>query len=338
MSQKEILLFSLLGLIAILLIVAIFLLVKRKNNSSDNSFKLLQNELFHLRKNFDEKLYYTNKIINDNLNKNINITSKISSEANKTIEEITKKISSIEQTNKQIEKIWEWLKWLENILQNPKQRWILWEYFLENILKNILPPENYKLQYKFKSWEVVDWVIFIDKKIIPIDSKFSLENYNNFLDAKRENKDFFAKRLRADLKNRIDETSKYIKEDEQTLDFAFMFIPSEALYYDLLVNKIWVNNDINLIEYAFKQKKVIIISPTTFYAYLQTVLQWLKNFKIEKEIWEIKNHIFKLQKHLNSYELFFEKLWNSLTTSINHYNKAKQEFQKIDKDILKIKN
>ncbi len=337
MSDKEIILFSILWFIAIMLIIAIFLLVKKNNNYDNSSIKLLQNELFHLTKTFDEKLFSINKIIVESLDKNLQTNIKFSNNSNKIIQEITEKISSLEQTNNQIKDITKQLQWLENILKNTKNRWILWEYFLENILKNILPPNSYKLQHKFDSWEIVDAVIFAwDKKII-IDSKFSLENYNKFVDAKNEiDKKYYSDLFIKDLKQRIEETSKYIKPEENTLDFALMFIPSEWIYYDLLSNKIWQSQ--NLIEYAFRQKKVIIIWPNSFYAYLQTILQGLNSLKIEKQAQEIKKYIINLERHLKNYEEYFDKLWKNLSITNNHYLKAKEEFQKIEKDIWKIKS
>jgi len=340
MSDKELLLFGILGLIAFLLFVLIFLVIRNfYKNNDNNSNKLIQNQLFNLSKNFDDKLFMTNKMINENLTKNFKTNSQISENSNKTIEEITKKLANLEETNKQIKDIWGQLEGLESILKNPKNRWILWEYFLESVLKNILPPENYKLQYKFKSWEIVDAVIFIDNKIVPIDSKFSLDNYNKILQAKsKQEKEIYETEFRKDLKKRIDETSKYIKPNESTMEFAFMFIPSEGIYYDLLVNRVgtlWVNTT-DLVEYAFKEKKVIIVSPTSFYAYLQTVMQGLRALKIEESAKEIKKQIWNLARHLNSYEEYFTKLWNTLNTCVNHYEKAEWEFRKIDKDVYKI--
>ena len=339
MSDKEILLFGLLGIIAIMLFILIFLMLKNKKEDNSGSSKLIQDQIFNLSKIFDDKLTYSNKLINDNLSKSFETSSKISQNSNKVIEDITKKLTSLEETNKQIKDIWGQLEWLESILKNPKNRGILWEYFLESVLKNILPPDNYKLQYKFKSGEIVDAVIFIDKKIVPIDSKFSLDNYNKILnsDTEVERKAYEAE-FRKDLKKRIDETSKYIKPDENTMEFAFMFIPSEGIYYDLLVNKVWTLdvNTIDLVEYAFKEKKVIIVSPTSFYAYLQTVMQGLRALQIEESAKEIKKQIWNLSRHLNSYEEYFQKLWNTLNTTINHYNSADKEFKKIDKDIYKI--
>jgi DNA recombination protein RmuC len=131
----------------------------------------------------------------------------------------------------------------------------------------------------------------VKDKIIPIDSKFSLENYNKILEEKDELKrEIYLKDFRTDLKKRIDETSKYIRPEEGTMEFAFMFIPSEGIYYDLLVNKVGTlkANSVDLIEYAFKEKKVIIVSPTSFYAYLQTVLQGLRALQIEENALEIR--------------------------------------------------
>ena len=328
MSDKEIFLFIILGIIAFMLFFLIFLILKNSNKNDTNSSKLIADQIFNLSRSFDEKLW-----------KNFEVNSNISKNSNKIIENITKKLTSLEETNKQIKDIWWQLEWLESILKNPKQRWILWEYFLESVLKNILPPDNYKLQYKFKSGEIVDAVIFIDEKIVPIDSKFSLENYNKILDSKTDlERQKFESEFRKDLKRRIDETSKYIKPEEKTMEFAFMFIPSEAIYYDLLINKIWTLkvNTIDLIEYAFKEKKVIIVSPTSFYAYLQTVMQWLRALQIENQAEEIKKQIWNLGRHLNAYEQYFDKLWNSLKVTNNHYDNATKEFKKIDKDIFKI--
>jgi len=314
-----------------LLITVIFFLLNKKWGNSDNgSLKLLQDQILHLSKTLDQKLWESNKSTMSNFKT-----------TNKMTEDITKKLVSLEETNKQIKDIWWQLEGLESILKNPKQRWILGEYFLESVLKNILPPENYKLQYGFKNGEVVDGAIFIKEKIIPIDSKFSLENYNKILDATtKEQKEIYEKEFRNDLKKRIDETSKYIRPAENTMEFAFMFIPSEWIYYDLLVNKVGAIkvNTTDLVEYAFKEKKVIIVSPTSFYAYLQTVMQWLRALKIEEAAKDIQKQVEKLWRHLNSYEEYIQKLWGSLGTTVSHYNNAYKEFGKIDKDIVKITN
>jgi DNA recombination protein RmuC len=254
------------------------------------------------------------------------------------IKEVTSKLTKLDETNKQVVSFAEQMKSLENILTNPKQRGILGEYFLETLLANVLPPNQYKMQYGFKNGEIVDAAIFFKDKIIPIDAKFSLENYNRLMQendaAKREKME---KEFKGDIKNRIDETSKYIRPEENTTDFAFMFIPAEGIYYNLLIYKtgtVEINTH-DLIEYAFK-KHVIIVSPTSFYAYLETVLQGLKALEMEASVKEVIKKVGELSKHLNAYQSYMQKLGNHLGTTVSMYNNATQEFRKIDKDVVKI--
>ena len=322
-------------LVSILIIIIFYLTIKKDNKNDNIALKMIQEQIINLNKTIDYKLWESNK----NAHKNFETSTKINTDATKKIEEITKKLTQLDETNKQIKDIWGQLEGLESILKSSKQRWILWEYFLENILKNILPPDNYSLQYSFKNWEVVDWVIFVKDKIIPIDSKFSLENYNKIIEEQDlSSKENLVKNFRNDLKKRIDETSKYIRSDEWTMEFAFMFIPSEGIYYDLLVNKVGTLkvNTVDLIEYAFKEKRVIIVSPTSFYAYLQTVLQWLRALQIEESARDIQKQVEKLGKHLFGYEEYLIKLWKSLWVSVNHYNEAYKKFNLVEKDVVKI--
>lgn len=257
----------------------------------------------------------------------------------KIISEVTEKLTKLDETNKQVINFSAQLQNLQDILKNPKQRGILGEYFLEETLKNVLPPNSYQMQYGFKDGTIVDAVVFVKEKIIPVDSKFSLENYEKILNCDNsEAREKLEKQFKLDLKTRIDETSKYIKPAENTMDFAFMFIPSEAIYYDLLINKVGAVqiNTRDLIEYAFKERHVIIVSPTSFLAYLQTVLQGLRAMVIEENAKEILVNVQKLSKHILSYEDFLKRLGASMSTSVNHYNSAYKEFAKIDKDVVKI--
>ncbi|OGF79490.1 hypothetical protein A3A15_02045, partial [Candidatus Giovannonibacteria bacterium RIFCSPLOWO2_01_FULL_43_60] len=249
----------------------------------------------------------------------------------------TEKLTRLDETNKQVVNFAEQLRKLQDILQNPKQRGILGEYYLETVLKNVLPPGSFQMQYAFRDGDIVDAVVFVDKRIIPIDSKFSLENYNRILETHNlEEKKKYEKALVSDLKIRIDETSKYVRPQEGTMDFAFMFIPSEAIYYDLLINKVGaVIEDKNLISYA-GQKKVIVVSPTSFLAYLQTVLQGLRNQKISEQAQDIIKHVGSLGRHLLTYQDNFQKVGKSLSATVSAYDKSYQEFSKIDKDIIKI--
>ncbi|HNZ86489.1 MAG TPA: DNA recombination protein RmuC [bacterium] len=316
-------------ILLVVLIIMIFLLMKKKDvKNDDQSFLMIQNQINEMSKTLDSKLNDSNQMIHSKMTESLNI-----------VKNVTESLTKLDETNKQVMGFAEQLQSLENILKNPKQRGILGEYYLETVLKNVLPPDAYQMQYKFNNGEIVDAVVFTKEGIIPVDSKFSLENYNKILDAHSEGeKESLERQFKQDLKNRIDETSKYIRPKEKTMDFAFMFIPSEAIYYDLLVNKVGAVkvNTRDLIEYAFRERKVIIVSPTTFLAYLQTVLQGLRALKIEESVKDVLKHVSNLQNHIISYEDYLKRLGNNLGTTVNMYNNAYKEFAKIDKDVIKI--
>ena len=328
------------AIIIVLTIVLIyFLFAFKKNQSSGESLLLLQNQILQIQnqiqehnRNLGDQLNEANKVVRETIEKQLKENEQIRLE-------ISKALARFESTSKEVVDYSSQLKQLQNILTNPKQRGVLGEYYLETVLKNVLPPNVYQMQYEFKDGLKVDAVIFLRDKIIPIDSKFSLENYNRLieednLEIKKKYEDLF----KNDLKNRIDETAKYIKPEEGTTEFAFMFIPSEAIYYDLLVNQVGAVkvNTRDLIEYAFRDRKVIIVSPTSFLAYLQTVLQGLRAMQIEESAKEIMVNVEKLGKHISSYDEFLKKMGQSLGTTVNHYNNAYTEFKKIDKDVMKI--
>lgn len=262
------------------------------------------------------------------------------SESTKLITDVTQRLAKLDETNRRVVDVADELKLLQNVLQNPKQRGVLGEFYLQSVLENVLTPERFKLQYKFNDGEIVDAIIYLDKqKILPIDSKFSLENYNRLIEEKdKVQREVLVKKVKADLKNRIDETSKYIRPDEGTMDFAFMFIPSEAIYYDLLTHKIGTANTSSrdLIEYAFRDKRVIIVSPTSFMAYLQTVMQGLRSLQIEEQAKDIQVRVGQLRRHIDTYDMLMRKLGASLGTTVGHFNNAHKELKKVDKDVVKI--
>lgn len=286
-----------------------------------------------LQTQITERLDKNQELMRDSIQKQF-------SESSKLIADVTERLTKLDDTNKRVVDVASELKTLQNVLQNPKQRGVLGEYYLAQVLENVLPPDRFQLQYKFKDGEIVDAVVRLEKgKILPVDSKFSLENYNRLLEAKDNvQRDALAKAFKADLKGRIDETAKYVRPGEHTMDYAFMFIPSEAIYYDLLINKVGVTNTSarDLIEYAFRDKNVIIVSPTTFMAYLQTVLQGLRSLQIEEQAKEIQLRVGELGRHIKTYEDLMQKLGGSLGTTVNHFNNAHKELKKVDKDVVKI--
>ena len=318
------------SILAVLGVQTYFLLRKKdiKNESDGAALGLIQQQITQVSLTLDSKLSESNRAIQQQFGQSFVV-----------IKDVTAKLTELDNTNKQVIGFAGQLQSLENILKNPKQRGILGEYYLETVLKNVLPPQSYQMQYKFKNGEIVDAVVFVKDKIIPIDSKFSLENYNKIVaEPDPARKIELEKLFKTDLKNRIDETSKYIRPDEKTMEFALMFIPSEGIYYDLLINEVGSVkvNTRDLLEYAFKEKHVIIVSPTNFLAYLQTVLQGLRALQIEESAKEIRQRVEMLGKHLTAYNEYLNKLGGHLTTSVNAYNAAAKEFTKIDKDVLKI--
>jgi DNA recombination protein RmuC len=331
----------LLAILSVALIAAIIIILRLPKRQPENqaSFILLQNQMQELARLIDQKTTETNKTMNDTqaaLHKTIQTQF---GQSAKIITDVTEKLTKLDETNKQVMGFADQLQNLGDVLQNPKHRGILGEYYLENVLKNVLPPGTYQMQYKFKDGDIVDAAVFVKDKIIPIDSKFSLENYNRTVEEKNpDRRAELEKVFINDLKARIDETGKYIKPKEDTMDFAFMFIPAEGIYYDLLVNQIGAikSNTHDLIEYAFRERHVIIVSPTSFLAYLQTVLQGLRALQIEESAKDIRKRVEDLSKHILAYDEYLQRLGNNLSTTVNSYNSAYKEFNKIDKDIIRV--
>ena len=238
---------------------------KSDDKSNDRTALMLQDQLKEMR----DAIHKTNLDIRNTLDNRIGESTKAMQSqighSAKIISEVTEKLTKLDETNKQVIGFAGQLQSLQNILTNPKQRGVLGEYYLETVLKNVLPPGRFQMQYKFADGNIVDAVIFLDKnKMLPIDSKFSLENYNKIINETNPvEKEKLEKLFKQDLKNRIDETSKYIRPNEDTTDFAFMFIPSEGIYYDLLINQVGAvkTSSVDLIEYAFRQKKSLSFLP-----------------------------------------------------------------------------
>ncbi len=315
-------------------IVAVFFLFRKKSpaQSDSSSLSLLQSQIHELSRTIESKLGESQKQVHESMRFQSTETSRI-------VQDITERLTRLDETNKQVMSFTDQLQDLQNILKNPKQRGVLGEYYLETLLKNVLPTGSYQMQYPFLDNTIVDAVVFVKDKIIPIDSKFSLENYNRLVEERDPvEKERYEKLFVNDLKNRIVETSKYIQPAQNTMEFAFMFIPHEAIYYDLLVNKVGGLKDEpdNLIQRAASKYKVIIVSPTSFLAYLQTVLQGLKAMQIEESAKDIIKRVGELAKHLRSYDEYQLKLGNTLTSAVNQYNLSKKEYRKIDKDIMRI--
>jgi DNA recombination protein RmuC len=315
----------------------------RKKGGNDQSFSMLQQQMSDLAKVLDAKLTESRRdmqdVVRNQFSDSQRLIKDINEQVSKSLIDVAREQTKTNEATSRFMTIAEKLGDLEKTLKHQKQRGNWGEASLELILSNTLAPGQYKMQYEFKNKETVDAVIITKEGMIPIDAKFSLDNYDRVVHAMDEKqREELEKEFKNDLKKRIDETSKYVRPDEGTLPFAFMYIPAEAIYYDLLVNEVGSIkvNTRNLIDYAYNEKKVIVVSPTTFMAYLQSVLYGFKAFKIEESAKEIIKKVDDLGKHLNAYSEYHIKLGNAISTVSNHYIASNKELKKIDKDVLRI--
>jgi DNA recombination protein RmuC len=325
-------------------VVLAIVVLKRTNHSQPKqeegtAFSLLQNQLNELTRTLDSKMTQSSQSMNESVKHQFTESQKLVRDFTVDLQNITREITEVKETNKQVFTITESLRNLEKVLKNQKQRGSLGEAGLELILGNILSPDEYELQHLFKGGEIVDAIIKTKEGIICIDAKFSLDNYNRVIaEEDEQRRDALEKDFKNDLKKRIDETAKYIRPKDGTLPFAIMYIPAEGIYYDLLINQVGSLkvNTRSLIEYAYKDKGVIIVSPTTFVAYLQTILMGFRAFKIEESTKQIAKRVDDLRRHLLAYEEHHTKLGSSLGTVVNHFNQSDRSFRMIDKDIMRI--
>lgn len=323
-------------------VLIIYLIVRKPAKVDESATQYLKSDLNELAKGVSElkeslndkisaKLDTSQKHISDSIQRQFEQSAKI-------ISEISGRLTKLDETNKRVVDVADELKVLQNVLQNPKQRGVLGEFYLKQILENMLPPGAFELQYRFGDGLIVDAIIRLDDRILPIDSKFSLENYNRLIEAKAEDKPALKKIFKEDLKKRIDETAKYILPKKGTLDQALMFIPSEAIYYDLLANDVGAGgvNGRDLMQYAAIDKRVTVVGPSTLSAMLQIISQGLSSLEIQKDTELIRNNVEQLGKHLKSVDGYFARLGNSLSATVGHYNNAHKELGRVDKDVIKI--
>lgn len=320
----------------IALFVIIYLFLRQRGGSDDRlerDVKDLNASILAMREGLTDKMGEGQKLMVDNIQRQF-------AQSTQLITDVTRNLAELKATNKQVVGVTDELRTLQNILQNPKQRGVLGEFHLQTLLENVLPPGQFKMQHRFKDGTAVDAVIYLkDGKMLPIDAKFPLENYNRLVSEKDPaRREQLTAQFKKDLQGRIDETAKYIRPKDKTMEFAFMFIPSEAIYYDLLVNQIGAASVSarDLVEYAFRDKKVIIVSPTSFMAYLQTVLQGLRSLEIEEKAEQIQKAVLNLNRHIKAHANSMERMGKSLSTTVNHFNSSSRSLSMVDKDVVKI--
>lgn len=318
-----------LSIILFLAVAAVLYLLRKNQKPQENQgLLMLQNQLNEVSRTLETRLGESTRLMQNQFG-----------ESTRIVRDVTDRLAKLDETNRQVIGFADQLQRLQDILKNPKHRGGLGEYYLETLLKNAFQPKQYQMQYEFKNGDKVDAVLFVGDKIVPVDSKFSLENYNRLIE---ENDPIrraeYEALFKQDLKKRIDETAKYIRPQEGTTDFAFMFIPAEGIYYDLLVNKVGAAkiNTRDLFDYAVSEKRVHIVAPTTFYVVLQSMGQGMKAYQIQESTKEILKNVGMLEKHLRAYSDYYIKLGKHLQTTVNTYDNASKEFMKIDKDIFRL--
>lgn len=292
-----------------------FVLLYLRINTLGKQRDQVQQELSQMRTMLDTKLYQQTNTLD----------TRIQASTNNMLE-LTRTMAEVKESNKKIHDLGKDIASLSDILKSPKLRGNLGEFLLEEVLKNYLHPEQYSLQYGFKSGEKVDACIHLSgSHILSIDSKFPLENFQKYLHAEDADKDLYYRQFLRDVKKHIDAiSSKYILPQEQTFDFALMYIPAESIYYDLIVS----GQESELITYAFG-KKVIPVSPSTLFTYIQILLIGFKGLKIEENAEKILRNISQLQKYIENMSVEFDKLGKHLGNAQGSYQSTTKALSRV---------
>jgi DNA recombination protein RmuC len=269
----------------------------------------------------NQSLQEANKIIGQNLGS-----------ATSVFGNVKEQLGKLEKTNQQIVEISKDISSLQELLRAPKFRGSMGEVLLENILSQVLPVGHYQMQYRFKSAEAVDAVIRIGERLVPIDAKFTLENFQKIQDTQDEQlKNTFRRKFIQDVKNRVDEiASKYILPQENTYDFALMYIPAENVYYETIIKE-------DIFSYSMS-KKVIPVSPNTFYAYLQVICLGLKGLKIEENAKNILKSLSALSIEINKFKDDFDVLGKHICGASAKYEDSQKRLDKFTERLTGIQD
>jgi DNA recombination protein RmuC len=286
----------------------------------DNNSRSLQQQLGQMTAQVNERLKENAQVLNDTQQ---SLGERLDNAA-QVIGGVQKSLGGLEEANRRIYEVGKDISSLQEILRAPKLRGGLGEFFLEDLLGQILPPQHFSIQHGFRSGEKVDAVIKLGASLVPVDAKFPLENFKRLLEATSDDERGRAKRqFTADVRKHIDAiAAKYILPDEGTYDFALMYIPAENVYYETVI-KDEAADDRNLCLYAMS-KRVIPVSPNSFYAYLQAIVLGLKGMRIEDRTKEIIQYLGRLQGD-------FAKFRDDFIVLGKHINHAQSSYQSADK-------
>jgi len=338
---------AILILLAVVVLILLWLIAQSQKKTADPTIGLMQQEVLSLRGQVTEAMLRNQETVNQQL---AQITMQVNAQlgqvtqqlqkstddlntrldnAARVVQEVSKGLGSLSEATKKVFDVGKDIASLQEILRSPKLRGGLGELFLGDLLAQIFPPAHFTLQHKFKSGETVDAVIMLGHNLVPVDAKFPLENFRRIVEtASEEERKTAKKRFIADVKRHIDAiASKYILPDEGTFDFALMYIPAENVYYELIIRDEAVDTDKALLNYAFS-KRVIPVSPNSFYAYLQTILLGLKGLHIEEQTQEILKNLERLSGDFERFRTDFELVGKHLTNVKTKYDEADRRLEK----------
>jgi len=286
----------------------------------DNNSRSLQQQLGQMIAQVNERLKENAEVLNDTQQ---SLGERLDNAA-RVVGGVQKSLGGLEEANRRIYEVGKDISSLQEILRAPKLRGGLGEFFLEDLLGQILPPQHFSTQYGFRSGEKVDAVIKLGASLVPVDAKFPLENFKRLLEAASDDERSRAKKqFAADVRKHIDAiAAKYILPDEGTYDFALMYIPAENVYYETVIKDEAVDER-NLSQYAMS-KRVIPVSPNSFYAYLQAIVLGLKGMRIEDRTKEILQYLGRLQGD-------FAKFRDDFIVLGKHLGHAQSSYQSADK-------
>ena len=284
--------------------------------------------LYNSQKNMREMM----KMMNFQMSQSQGNLNKTLGQSAAVIGDIQQKLGSLENATKQIQDIGKDISSLQNILSAPKLRGNLGEYLLYELLRDVLPAANYEEQHHFKDGGAVDAVVKLGKYFVPVDSKFPMESFVRFVNAKdSESKKKSHSEFLKSVKARIDEISKkYIRPQEGTFDFALMYIPAENVYYEILVRD--GEKGSALFNYAMS-KKVVPVSPSTFYAYLMSISFGLRGYKIEQQAQKIVSELSSLENSFSSFCSDFEVLGKHLANASGKYDELERQCGKLNEKL-----
>lgn len=330
------------GIIIVILLIRSSFLRGGQSDAGAQALNLLQNQINantaettrkveSLQRGLQEELQHLNEIVERRLSETGRSVGERLENTTKVISDVRQQLGKMDEASQRIFDVGRDISELQQTLQAPKLRGAMGEYLLQELLAQILPPKSYEIQYRFKNGETADAVIKLSSGIVPIDAKFPLENFKRILAAENneEERVVAGKAFVRDVKKHIDTIAeKYIRTDEGTFDFALMYIPSESVFYEIIVRNEW-NTGEPLLKYAL-QKRVIPVSPNTFYAYLQTILIGLRGMRVEENAREIMDGILRLQKELETFAGDFELVGQHLGNAVKKHADAAKRFDRLE--------